>query len=1613
MADNPARASGTWLTTPPRRQTPTPRDDPDESELQPRLLAGPGGLFHKLRSRLPTAVGQGLVFERLIKAFLSQDPLFHERFSRVWLWSEWHGRRGERDTGIDLVGEERDGGVCAIQCKFYGDGEYIGRDEIDSFLVNSARRPFTARIFVSTTERWTKNAEKVLADQNVPVQRIGIAELATSPFDWSRFDPDHPDQLPRRRPKQVRPHQRAAIDDVLAGLEQCERGKLVMACGTGKTYTSLRIAEERVPAGGVVLFCVPSISLLSQSLRAWTADARRPLHCLAVCSDDQVTRDSEDIHVYDLALPATTSPETIAEHLRIASAEGSGEANPLIVVFSTYQSLDRVAAAQHRGAPVFDLVIADEAHRTTGALAVEEGFSGFTLVHDADRLRASRRLYMTATPRLYTDRAKAKARETDVVLCSMDNETLYGPELHHLGFGKAVEADLLSDYRVIVLMVDEGYVSEAAHGPLTDASLELPLQDAARLVGCWRGLSKRGATPDEFAYDPKPMRRAVAFSTTIAVSKRVRVALPEVVRSVRGTGIDGVDCETRHVDGSMGALERDQALTWLREDPPEGACRVLTNAKCLSEGVDVPALDAVIFVNPRKSQIDVVQAVGRVMRKSEGKRYGYVVIPVAVPAGEDPEKVLDDNERYKVVWQVLQALRAHDDRFDAEINKIDLQRGRSLRIQVVGVGGGVDREIDRIGQSAQLQMGWEGLEDKVYARVVQHCGTRVYWEQWAEDVARIASAHITRIDTAIGAPGNVAKAFKGYLEGLRCTINPAITDDEAIEMLAQHLITTPVFEALFGDSEFTQRNPVSESMAEVLHALHEEEAIEHERVELADFYRSVRNRAANIDNLEGRQRVVKELYEVFFWKAFPKTRDRLGIVYTPIEVVDFMLRSVDHALRKHFGTHLGSDGVHVLDPFAGTGTFIARLLAMVDPSELAHAYTELLHANELVLLAYYVGAINIEQTYHALRGPGSYEPFPGVVLADTFQMGETTDELLPDFLRPNSERARKQLGLPITVVVANPPYSVGQGSENDNNKNMVYPVLDGKIRATYAARSSAGLKRNLYDSYVRAFRWASDRIGDRGMVCFVSNASLIDANSFDGFRKSVASEFSEIYCLNLRGNQRTSGEVSRKEGGKIFGQGSRAPVAITLLVRNAEHVGSAIVRYHDIGDYLSREEKLARLKAFSDTTGVPWETVVPNSSGDWVNQRGELFEIFPPLGDKQTGNKDAIFETYSLGVVTNRDAWAYNFSYSDMLTNMAATTEFYNEQRRDFQRLIPLGSVEPTQPAVDDFVDNDPTRISWTFNLKSDLRRDKAAVFDGSRAVISMYRPFCKQWLYFDRQWNERVYQMPSLFPTSEHPNTAIALSALGTRSAFSVLMTDVVPCMHLADSSKGSQCFPRYRYKEKADSGPLFGDQGGRFERHDAISPHTLDAYRSRFGDRINADEVFYYVYGLVHSPEYRSRFEAELGKMIPRLPIVDAFWELAAAGRRLADLHLGYESVEPWPLEGLPDSGADARILRIEKMRFGGNARTPDRSEIVVNQWVTLSGIPEGAYRYEVNGRTAIEWILDRYQITVDKASGIRNDPNDWSDEPRYIVDLVARIVRVSVESAAILEGLPPLGI
>lgn len=1593
---------------------------------------------------------KGLLLERLARAYLTTDPVWTARFEDVWLWQDWSGRSGKVDTGIDLVAKERYGdGYCAIQCKFFAPNHSIDKSDIDSFFTASGKHPFTSRIVISTTDKWSKHAADALIDQHVKTWRIGVDELAQSDIDWSRYSLAQPDELVAPTLKQLRPHQEHAAADVFKGFKSSPRGKLIMACGTGKTFTSLRIAESVAGKGGSVLFLVPSIALLSQTLKEWAAERNLPLRAFAICSDSKVGKYSEDYSVSDLAYPATTSTAQLLNE--VAKAETP---DGMTVYFSTYQSIDVVAAAQAAGLPEFDLVVCDEAHRTAGFTVADGTESAFLRVHDQSAIKTKKRLYMTATPKIYGEAVRSKASEKNAVLVSMDDEATFGPTFHRLGFGEAVERDLLTDYRVLVLAVDEETIGAGFQESFAfDGELNIP--DAARIVGIYNGLAKRGVQGlGSAAADRAPLRRAVAFSRSIKDSQKVQsllngydgqltqphgVSFPAQPAQINVMDAGGnvasarLNLEAKHVDGTMNVMVRNEMLDWLKADtdPEENVCRILTNARCLSEGVDVPALDAVIFLNSRDSQVDVVQSVGRVMRKVEGKDYGYIILPIAVSADKTPEQALNDNVKYKVVWEVLRALRAHDERFEAKIEQLDLNGRSDDQIQVIDVRPSPgDGENDGAGPDAvAVPMDWSTIgadwRQAIYAKIVDKVGERDYWENWASNVADIARRQRTRITSLVhGSDERIRSEFSAFVGGLQDNLNPSIGEDDAIEMLSQHLITGPVFDALFEDYSFGAHNPVSQVMQRMVDAL-EGSNLQTEADELESFYASVRRSVKGITDAAGKQTTIKRLYEKFFSGAFKDTHERLGIVYTPNEIVDFILKSADDVLRAEFGATLSDEGVHVLDPFTGTGTFIVRLLqsGLIKPADLVRKYRYELHANELVLLAYYVAAVNIEETFHGLvkdtggahaesYGVDGYIPFPGIVLTDTFQTSEDDDRYDDrGVFGDNNERVRAQNALDIRVIVGNPPYSAGQDSANDNNQNLKYPFLDARIANTYAAKSTAQNKNSLYDSYIRAIRWASDRVKDRGVVAFVSNGGFLDGNTADGIRKSLTDEFSSLYVFNLRGNTRTSGEQARKEGGQTFGSGSRATIAISILVKNPDSPENGRLLYRDIGDYLTREQKLGLVAEYGSIDGVPWELVRPNESGDWLNQRDDTFARFTPIGDKTPLGR-SIFSTYSAGLKTNRDAWAYNFSQQELARNVDRMVEFYNSQTEKFAR------SGKSANEVDSVLSFDATRISWNRADKSRLTRGIKYATHGDAIRISSYRPFNKKYVYFDRQLNDMVYKLDSMFPTAEHENYGFYLTAAGSGHSFSLIATAALPDLALWGSGSG-QFFPRYTYEPRGGDTELdiFGD-AEPYTCVDNITDEIHAQYQSLYGDPMGLDvakdDIFSFVYGLLHSPDYRATYAADLKKMLPRIPTLaeaSDFWGFVEAGSELADLHLEYEEVEPYPLEIVHGSGASRHV---EKMRFGGKAGAWDKSTIRYNDHIVVRGIPDEAHEYMLGSRSAIEWIIERYRVKTDKDSGIVNDPNDWAtehDDPDYILNLLRRVVTVSVKTVAIVSALPPL--
>lgn len=1596
-------------------------------------------VLKKFRKEAFSERDKGARFELLMKKYMLSEPTYEGRFKQIWLWNEFPYRKdfSGKDTGIDLVAQTIEGDYWAIQCKCYDESARIDKSGVDSFLSTSSKSfrnenmetvQFSQRLWISTTNNWNSEAENTIKNQNPPLIRISLTDLENSNVDWDKLVNGEEGKSARKQKKTPRDHQNKAISNVNEHFKCNDRGKLIMACGCGKTYTSLKIAEKETNNKGLVLFLVPSIALLGQTLREWCAESEKPIYPICICSDPAITKktDNDDMSVVDLALPASTNVPNIIHQYELAKQQHTDE---MIVVFSTYQSIDVISKAQEainkrqKDSCIFDLVICDEAHRTTGVILKDKEEAAFTKVHDNTCIVAKKRMYMTATPRLYTDASKQKAQENDAILCSMDDESIYGQEMYRIGFGEAVSKNLLADYKVLILTLKEEQIPTALQNVISDKSNEINTDDISKLIGCINALSKRVLSTDEaFNDDKSPMTKAVAFCQNIKVSQKIsgmfnnhKDAYYDSLTQEERSQLVGV--ESKHIDGTMGASQRDELLSWLKNAPKDSnECHILTNVKCLSEGVDVPSLDAVMFLSAKNSQVDVVQSVGRVMRTAPNKKYGYIIIPIVVPSGVKPEEALDDNERYKVVWTVLNALRAHDDRFNAEINKIDLNKKKNNKIIVGGIGSkATDSDGDTTTsstESTQLALPLpeiDQLQNAIYAKMVQKVGNKRYWIQWAQDVAQIAQRYIERINLLIATEGKHKKAFDSLLKGLQKNINPSVSKDEVIQMLAQHLITQPVFEALFENYSFVQNNAVSKSLQKMIDLL-EEQAIDKDAETLNKFYESVKERVEGIDNAEGKQKIIVELYDKFFKTAFPKVVEQLGIVYTPIEVVDFINNSVAQVLKKEFNRSLSDENVHILDPFTGTGTFITRMIqqGLIDKKALPHKYAKELHCNEIVLLAYYIASINIENAYHDIMElKDEYQPFDGICLTDTFQLGESdeADELFSDMLPQNSERVIEQKKAPVRIIIGNPPYSVGQKNANDNAQNQKYPKLDGRVERTYAQNGTATNKNALYDSYIKAFRWSSDRLDNQngGIIAFITNGGWLDSNSMDGFRQCLEQEFSSIHIFNLRGAIRgKSKDAAQKEGQNVFD--IMTGVAITILVKkpNKNPDEKATIYYHDIGDYLKRTEKLEILKHFKgiNNSKIEWKVLRPNEHNDWLNQRSDLFSSFIPLGDKddKTNTRTVFVPYYSNGLKTQRDPWCYNSSKKDLENNIKTTIDFYNEQRN---KLNDNKSLQITY---------EPSKIVWTRATQNDVNKNKVYNYSDGNIVYAVYRPFYKQYLFFYRPLNEMMYQIPKLFPTSEHKNVCICFPAM--KNGVPIIVNHI-PDLHL---NGDSQCFPLYYYEEnKGNIGTLFDQGKENYIRRDGITDFIFEQCRERYGHKVTKEDIFYYVYGLLHSKDYREQFAADLKKMLPRIPLVDVpndFWAFSKAGRELAELHLNYESVPAYP--DVKVIGEDSEKYYVEKLSFGKNGKEVDKSTLIYNSYIRIENIPLEAYDYVINGKSAIEWIMDRYQVKVDKDSGIKNDPNDWGLEhnnPRYILDLILSIITVSIATNEIVKRLPKL--
>lgn len=1546
-------------------------------------------LVDQVNNNLDKQRDRGTAFEKMVVAYLKNEPAYKQKFQDVWMLNEvpeeYH--ISKKDTGVDIVAKDYDGNLTAVQAKFYK-GK-VGKAEIDSFVAESGKNVYSAGIIVSSTDKWNKNAKATLEDTTKPFSIIGLSQLRHAHFSWQKFNfAKENTDLSNKVIKKVRDYQNIAINESLEYFKEHDRGKLIMAPGTGKTFTSLKIAEALMKKQEKkqfnVLYLVPSIQLLSQTLFGWNADVSEDIHMtsLSVVSDTKANKkknkDDDDLGAREIGFEPTTKVEDLINHYKLI--ESNNLPNDMRVVFSTYQSIDVLKQAQKDGFPEFDLIIADEAHRTTGAIAEREGDSTFTEVHSNHNIKGKIRLYQTATPKIYDQNAKKKAKENSIVVSSMDDKSIYGEEIYRLGFGEAVERGILTDYKVSVLAVSESYINKDMQ-TLLSSDNQLKVDDIGKIIGVWNAMVKRNGITDEI--NGAPLKRAIAFTDTIKHSKVISEEFNQVVNEYLDTqSTESFKVDVHHVDGGLNALEKEEQIDWLgNNDIEENHARVLSNVRFLTEGIDVPNLDAIIFFSPKKSQVDIVQAVGRIMRKAENKQYGYIILPIVVADGSDPHLALDNDKKYKQVWQVLNALRSTDERFDAEVNTLDLNKNKSKRIDFIGVDSSPDQPVkedvfnEHGSEQLELPLDWKEMRNAFYGKIVQHVGDRRYLEDWSKDVADIAKMYVRRINNLIDSNQGAKLAFEKFLKSLRYNINDSIDQEQAVEMLAQHLITEPVFNALFSDYDFVRNNAVSKSMNDIISAF-KVFGFAKEQEQLKPFYDSVKLRASGIDNIQGKQTFIIQLYNSFFKTAFPRVTESMGIVFTPVEVVDFIIHSVDWALNKYFGKSLASKNVHILDPFTGTGTFITRTLyylkqqmdeGKITYDDILRKYMHELHANEIVLLSYYIAAINIEAVFDEVNGPDrGYKPFEGIVLTDTFESTERQDTLDDDMFGTNNERLKKQQEVPITAIISNPPYSVGQKNANDNNQNIHYPKLEEQIEKTYVAESTSNLSKSSYDSYIKAFRWASDRIGEKGIIGFISNGSFIDSQSTDGLRATLYKEFNHLYIYNLRGNARTQGIQRKKEGGNIFGQGTRTPIAISILIKDNSNKHELL--YWDIGDYLSRKEKLNIIKDNYSIGNMDWGVLKPDKYNDWINLRDPNYQNYPCIA----GEKDSPFLSNAVGISTNRDIWVSGFSKKAVLSN---TQKLINNYNVELKKNGGKGKKSDMR---------DPSKIKWAANLDKKFKKGEEIKFNPQNLTLEMYRPFTKKWLMYDPNLVERPGQY---FEKWGNSNCAIYTTGRSINRPFSAFITNIYPDIQLEMNGQG---FIRYNNQVSTELIP----------NKDNVNELFAQKYK------IKKEDIFPFIYALLNSPDYQKYYANDLKKDLARIPNVIPKEEYIKIGKKLINLHLNYEKVPVYDKVTIAKTGNDYKVT---KMRI--DKKFKDRSVIICNNNITISNIPEKAYQYIVNGKSAIEWIIDQYRVKTDKKSGITDDPNEYSDDPKYIFNLLLRIINVSVQTVDLINQLPPL--
>ena len=1634
---------------------------------------------------------KGTTFEKAIKIYLTEEPIQAEYFSKVLKWREWvdyyynkHGKfpypSKHEDIGVDLVAIKKDGTYAAIQCKFRNFGKKLYKSDLDSFFTtansDSGKIYFSEKIIIDTALSHSVHLQNVIAD-NHNCKTINLAKINESKIDWAKWFETDKLVLKEKLTTKDRPYQEEAINAVVNGFNSVDeegnlitRGKLIMACGTGKTFVALKITEQLIQNQGLVLFLVPSLALIDQTVKTWTHNATTPTKKIVVCSASDTAQkyDPEEDNLMtpasDLYVPLTSEPTEIAKSANAWSKE------QVVVIFSTYHSLKQIKAAQQEyELPEFDLIICDEAHRTSTNPDPKKKGSFFTAIHKNSNISGKKRLYMTATPKIYVEQAKNDAEKLDVALFSMDDPKWFGKKFYEYSFAKAIRKGQLTDYRIVLATFDLDDYKKVTESLTNNIKIkkylstkenqkekQLREEDFYKLIAVYKQFCKIGATNDQYTSinDPNFMKKVMGFISSVKLSEDVRDWFPQIVHEYQKDAPDNeknslINLKVDHISGKTPSAERANILNEL-DNITDNTCKMITNVNCLSEGVDVPSLDGVVFLQPRQSQINIIQCIGRVLRTSPGKKWGYILIPIFVPPGRKPEDVLNENKEYKRITRVINALRSIDDDFNDEIQNLGLNPEGKIPKKIIGIGSNSDKDInnDNVAQNKTLNLKWdEDFSKAIKAVVIRQTVDSDHWEDWVDDVATKAKKNRGKIKSLINNKPDVKDKFNQLKVEMQNNIHTSIKSDDVVDMVNQHFITEPIFNALFENSGALTNNVIANSLNEFISKLKTHGITLNDDSAYQDFYNAIkRNVSSTSKDPEARQKLLHKIYENFFTKAFPRDVAKLGLVYTPTEVINFMLHSVDYLLQTELNTKLENDNVSIIDPFTGTGSYLTQLINatklngeyLISNEKLKHKYQHEIFANEIMLLPYYIASVNIAHAFYTRTN--EHIPFNGICLTDTFAAYEDTykhekneyyskilnSNLLAKSLTSNYNRLQAQKSAQIKVIIGNPPYSAGSDANQDNT-NETYKNLEAAIKNTYNNLSLAQNQKSLRNSYIKAIKWAELRLQDvdQGIIAFITPNGFLEAVACDGMRQDLSAKFASIYIFDCKGDQNKDKAGNKDQGGRIF-TGVQVGASMTFFVKNKFADKQGQIYYYTFPKVLKTTDKLEQIKQLNSFKSIAsrFNHSEIDANHDWINQDKTNFTkqaYFLPLRQKTIGSKGKgtykelfthfIFNYSSCGVQGTGIYRCSNFSKTALADNIQKAIDYYNQKREAYQTYRHNGGKKTVRKWLDK--DNESKKFQWSDSLRNNLNQNHSIKYHPENIISVLMRPFSIMQFYFDDYLNISRFKLPYIFKEQDQV-LGMMISSQNNSACLSILAVNKIMDVSFINSGV---YFPLSFKRDNQDTELI---QNNKNKTVEVINDNTIALFQySNY--LVTKEMLFYYIYGIFNQKAYSLTFKNAITKQLPRVPKVkDAttFKQFAAIGKQLANLHVNFEACPIWKTSAYDPNidypVEDFIIGNIDKngKKTGGITISKDYTTITYNDKFILNDIPPQAWNYKLMNKSIIELFINKHKIKTDKTSGIIHDPNDYGKEignPRYLLETLLRVINIALKTDELKEQLP----